>query len=217
MFETSIQHHHPRPPIPHNPFVLGLDLGKYADHSALAVLERVDSFGDRDPVTFAYGHTWSLQVRHLQRYALGLSYPVIVDRVIDLVSRSEIRSKGTLVVDATGLGAPVVDLFLRTRLPISLVPVVITSGDTLSVSNGRFRVPRTDILDAVHLGFQLDRLHVASTIPGAPLLFKELVNFQLRPAAGPGSFLTPRVTEHDDLVLSVALATWYANHHWHFR
>jgi len=212
MIDPFIKHHFPLPPIPRDPFVCGLDLGKFAGHSALAVLQRVESFGPRDPVTFAHPHSWSLQVRHLQRFPLGLSYPVIVDRVAEIVSRPEIHSQGALVVDATGLGAPVVDLLRKARLPVRLVPIVITSGEQLSAAHGNLRVPRANLIAALSLGLQLDRLHVAAAIPGSHLLFQELLRFQIRPTAADSA--SARDSEHDDLVLSVALANWYANHHW---
>ena len=69
-----------------------------------------------------------LSIRHLERLPLGLDYPAMVDRVSDLVSRPELSHCTTLIVDATGVGRPVVDMLRGARLPCRLMPVTITGG-----------------------------------------------------------------------------------------
>jgi len=82
---------------------IGLDLGQAHDHTAIAVLERLP---------------------------LGMDYPSMVQRVRTLVQRPELaQSPATLVVDATGVGRPVVDLLRRASLPCRVIPVTITVGD----------------------------------------------------------------------------------------
>jgi hypothetical protein len=55
-----------------------------------------------------------LYLRHLERYELGTPYPEVIQRVIRLVTRPPIRhhlERTRLIVDATGVGRPVVDSF----------------------------------------------------------------------------------------------------------
>ena len=91
-------------------YYIGLDLGKSRDHTAIAVIEhRVEATAERDPRTYDWITETTARVRWLERIPLGTTYDEVIRRVADLVDRPTLRSKSTLVVDATGPGAPVVD------------------------------------------------------------------------------------------------------------
>src|SRR5687768_8174940 len=114
-------------------YVLGLDLGQAADYTALAVLEEpvwvggetvwkssadltaeelllVRHRGGRRPSLMPWPPP--LWLRRLKRYDLGTPYPEIVTDVIrQLGGPGAYRRDVTLVVDGTGVGAPVVDMF----------------------------------------------------------------------------------------------------------
>ena len=77
-------------------YIAGLDIGQANDPSALCVIERV---GPR------------LHVRHLERLPLGLPYPAQVERVAGVLDRPPLVGHVRLVLDATGVGRPVLDLF----------------------------------------------------------------------------------------------------------
>jgi hypothetical protein len=88
-----------------------LDLGQSRDHSALAVVERADLILDEiDHATYARLTERRYRVRFLKRIALGTPYPNVVERVREVVRAKPLVGRCTLVVDATGVGAPVVDL-----------------------------------------------------------------------------------------------------------
>ncbi len=114
-------------------YYVGLDLGQAADYSALAILER---HGKEDDCEF--------RCRHLQRWALKTPYPAIVADTVRMMNSAELRAtdQPTLAVDATGVGAPVVDLFKRERMSAAFYPVTITGGDTPSYDSGAWRVPK---------------------------------------------------------------------------
>ena len=79
------------------------------------------------------------------------------------VMRSPALSKGRrhLVVDATGVGRPVVDLLVRERLPCQLWAVTITGGDAETYTNGYYRVPKRDLIVGLQLVFQNRELQIA--------------------------------------------------------
>src|SRR5260370_1688354 len=52
-----------------------------------------------------------LSLRGLKRYELGTRYPVIVEDVARLIAAQPHRLETALVIDRTGAGAPVSDLF----------------------------------------------------------------------------------------------------------
>src|SRR5579884_1051671 len=94
-------------------YFVGLDLGKRLDYSAIAVVERWEKVARQfDYVDWKYREerTRGLQVRYLERMHLGTPYTVVVRRVAELLERLRQQGKCRLVVDATGVGMPVVDM-----------------------------------------------------------------------------------------------------------
>ena len=49
---------------------------------------------------------------HVERMPLGMTYPRVVARVCEVIERPELRGRCELVVDATGVGAPVVEMLV---------------------------------------------------------------------------------------------------------
>jgi hypothetical protein len=96
-------------------WAIGADIGQARDYTAIAVVEAA-----RDPNTAA-----ALALRHLERVPLRLSYPAIIEQIgaVD----DAVPSPRALVVDATGVGRPVVDLLVAQQ-GRSLLGVVITAG-----------------------------------------------------------------------------------------
>jgi hypothetical protein len=158
-----------------------------------------------------------LFLRHLERYDLGTSYPEVINQVIGVLTRNPIRAhlkRTTLLVDATGVGKPVVDSFReRDVYPIS---VLIHGGDRVTHDIGgpkdiTLRVPKRDLVGAVQTLLQNRRLKIAERLVLAPVLRKELLNFRVKvdPKTAHDSYSHWREAEHDDLVLAVAVACWY--------
>jgi len=163
-------------------FWIGLDLGQATDYTAICVIEQLGSTleGDDKPV---------YHLRHIERPQLGTPYPRIVARLCELVTTPEINDRYLIVADATGVGAPVVDLLHEASLAVA--PVTITGGDAPVCIDGHWRVPKRDRVFA--------------------LLVNELLNFKVKiSAAGHDSYAAWREGVHDDLVLSAALAVWHA-------
>lgn len=184
-------------------FFLGLDLGQAADYSALAILE-----------TERAGRDAVYRCRHLQRWPLKTPYPEIVADTLKVVARLEAKPAPALAVDATGVGAPVVDLF-RSAFKAGgarLCPVQITGGDAVTFADDLTRVPKRDLVGAAQVALQTGRLKIAAELPDAPLLARELQNFQVEISleTAHDSYGAWREGSHDDLVLAVCLALWTA-------
>jgi hypothetical protein len=185
-------------------YVLGLDLGKSLDHTALCVLE---THTVKDNRKEALKHC-----RHLQRFKLGTSYPHIVDTVRELCAREPLRSqKPWLAIDGTGVGNAVVDLFRQTPINAHLRPVVIHGGDTVVYEHGIYRVPKRELVGCVQVALQTGRLKIAGELPDVGILTQELQNFQVQISTTTAhDSYEARVGQHDDYVLSVAIALWFA-------
>jgi hypothetical protein len=185
-------------------YLLGLDLGKVCDYSALAVLERVwkPHPDDADRRVSHYA------VRHLRRWPLQTSYTSVATDLADLVRRPPL-SWPVLVVDQTGVGQAVVDLLVRARLSAALERVVITSGRrTWRSARGAWHVPKKELVAGLQGLLQSRRLQVAALAERRSLL-QELLAFRVTITAARESFAAGRARDHDDLVLAVALAAWW--------
>lgn len=92
--------------------------------------------------------------------------------------------------------------------------VFITGGDTVHQDGKEYRVPKRDLVGAVQVLLQTERLKIASSLKEASTLTAELLAFKVninakgydRDGNDVGDW---RENQHDDLVLAVALACWY--------
>ena len=179
-------------------FYVGLDLGQSSDYTALSVLDQSNP-----------GSEASYQVRHLERVR-GIPYPQIVTKVSEIMRSQALAGQAALVVDQTGVGAPVVDLFNQAGL--SPVGVLIHGGDKATHEADTWRVPKRDLVGSLQVLFQGGRLKISKKLPLASTLQNELLNFKVKidPVTAHDSYSAWREADHDDLVLSVAMAAWWA-------
>lgn len=198
-------------------YFVGLDLGQSRDYTAIAAVERAEETGAWDPLLYAHRRKTVLRVRHLERVPLGTSYPDIVERVRDVVRSPDLAGDCHLVVDATGVGRPVVDLLQRRGLGCNILSVMITGADAESSSGGYYRVPKRDLIVGVQLLLQREALQIAGRLPAGPTLVKEMRDMRVKVTlGGKEQYGAWREGEHDDLVLAVALGCWGAKkvHPW---
>jgi len=202
-------------------YIIGVDLGKQHDFTAICVAERravrVDGEPNQ-PARFA-GGVGRYDIVHLERHR-GEPYTALPGRLRDLLGainrahggRQRGPAKTTLVVDQTGVGVAVVDVLRAAGL--EPVAVTITGGDATTRGADRsWRVPKRELVGAVQVLLQGRRLRVAAELAHAPTLVAEFQNFKAaisltgHDSYGAGSDW--REGNHDDLVLAVALAAWY--------
>jgi hypothetical protein len=191
-------------------YFLGLDLGQVQDHSAIAVVERAEvCLGVRDLVSYEFLRETNYLLRYLERLPLGTTYPDVVARVGEVV---EELGTCTLVVDATGVGAPVVDLLRAAGIGERLVAVTITGSDGVTRgAGGDWRVPKRDLVTGLQVMLQSGELGIAPRLREADALVRELRGMRVKVGAGGGeTFGAWRSGDHDDLVLATALACWRA-------
>jgi hypothetical protein len=188
-------------------FLLGLDLGKSADPSALAVGER-----RRLPAPDNAGRLESYYaVRYLKRWPLQTPYPEIVRDVADLLRRPPLRPtagpRPTLALDRTGVGAAVADMFSAAGVNAAVCPVVITGGQGANwASDGSAHVSKVALISCMLRVFHSGRLKVAN-LPERDLLDRELAAFRERVTAN-ANLIYEGQSAHDDLVIAVGLLVW---------
>ena len=206
-------------------YFVGLDLGQTSEYTALAILERTqptnqtdssEMFGigrcsDPDSVP-VYENTPNTEkfyaVRHLERFPLGTSYPSICERVVDLFEEPPLLG-GTLAVDQTGVGRPVVDMIRKARPQANIRPITITGGYDVVPDGSGWQVPKQDLVSVLQVLLQSRRLQVARALPMASVLVRELEAFRAKITLSVNEVIASwREKDHDDLVLAVAVAAW---------
>ena len=190
-------------------YFIGLDLGKSRDYSALAIVERLCKAHSDD----AARQVSHYAIRHLRRWPLGTSYAAVAADLVALLRQPPLH-RPVLVVDQTGVGQAVVD-FLATRpLSATLERVVITGGQQVKrAASGAWHVPKKELVAGLLRLLQCRRLQV-DDLPERALLLEELQLFRVKiTAAAKETFQAWRAGDHDDLVLAVALACWWAERH----
>jgi hypothetical protein len=189
-------------------YFVGLDLGQTTDYSALAVLERAaEAPADGSDPVYA--------LRHLQRFALGTPYTAMVASVAALLASPPFPGDTWLLVDQTGVGRPVVEMLRQAVQRTYLIPITITAGHAATKEpDGSYHVPKKELVTCMQLLLQGQRLRIARSLPEADTLVRELQHFQVKiTTAAHETFGNWREGVHDDLVLAVALACWYAEQH----
>jgi hypothetical protein len=197
-------------------YIIGNDLGQANDFTALSILEKLrdstTTFEQKgfEPPTSVTTTRNIFHLRHLQRLKLGTGYPEIVNIVGTMLkSLPQARNAPALVVDATGVGRPVIDMMQKAGL--KPVAITITGGfDETRILSNEWRIPKRNLVSTLAVLLQSGRLKVAPELAQAETFIGELSNFKVKiSAAGHDSYNAWRESIHDDLVLSVALAAWW--------
>lgn len=173
---------------------IGVDIGQRTDPTALSVTEVETRENEAH-----------FLARHLERLALGTSYPDVVRRLVEIhETLSADGCDARLWIDATGVGAPVVDLIAAAGLPVTAV--YLTGGEQERWDGGALYLPKLMLVSRLQVLLQTRRVHLPDT-GEARALAQELQNFEIRftDAANvqAGAFQTG---SHDDLVVSLGLA-----------
>ena len=161
------------------------------------------------------GTAGALLLRHVERVPLGTPYPQVVARVRDIARSQELAGRCSLAVDATGVGAPVVEMLRAAQVGCEISAVTITSGEREHSSSGPggllWSVPKQDLLMGVQVLLERGELRIARRMRDAGPLVKELLDMRLSTGQnGRVKMGADGYGEHDDLVIALALACWRA-------
>lgn len=187
---------------------VGCDIGQKRDPSAITVVESQQ----RDDVTH-------YMVRRVERMPLGTSYPLVADRIAEIVSGLRQRSQALerrhqnfaieVVIDATGIGLAVGDL-LRER-GIYPVSVLFTSGDKRLDRHGQVSIGKGWMIGRIQVLLQAGRIHLPAT-DEAQALVDELVNYEVTINEHANASFNARPGKHDDLVIALGLGVGMETH-----
>ncbi len=194
-------------------WVLGLDLGALVDPSALAVVERRTSGTgewelDAAKVSREIARD-DLFLRYVERIPLKSSYLDVTSYVLRLLDKPPFDGTGTLVLDRTGVGQPVLDLFhAQGATPVS---VFFTGGDTTHQDGRDFRVPKTTLINNLIAKIDCGELTAADDLPDREAFEDELLSFRRKTGAAGRVSYDAESGKHDVLLIAVSLAVWWAS------
>lgn len=188
-------------------YFLGVDLGQKQDPTALALLEKPDAH----PVHG--GEMGGLYLTGLQRVPLGTPYMEVVAKIQALTEGTLLSGQVVVVVDATGVGIPVVEQ-LRRAVRCEVAAVTITSGEKGSQKGRDYTTPKQDLMAALLVSLEQNELRIARRMRETGALVKELMNMRSTAReSGRTRLGADRFGEHDDLAIATALAVWRAKRH----
>lgn len=195
-------------------FISGLDLGKNADFSALACLERSSVPKPVAKRRFQYTLRW------LETWELGTKYGSIIADVGARFASPALRLS-PLAVDFTGVGTAVVEQLQAAKVAARINPVLITSGHSISkpeeTKERAWHVPKKELVSTLVVMLEAGLLRWASPgEKGALKLIgrfeKELSDFRVKVTRSRNETFSGEGSQHDDLVLAVSLAVWLGEH-----
>jgi len=206
-------------------FFIGLDLGQQQDYTAAALVEYVPQETVRREMIRTPMHPGACLVRYetivdegpplyhlrdLWRFPLGMRYTTIVAEMRAYLSQAPFIDDVTLVIDRSGVGRGIYDMFTEARL--EPVGISITSGNAVSSAEGGYHVAKIDLVSALERTMDEERLQVAEDLELREAFEQELAAFRRRHKRETANMSFGGVLEHDDLVIAVALAVWLPEH-----
>ena len=194
---------------------VGLDLAKEQDRAALVVLEYWWRYtGRRDAVSWDYERVLDCRVRQVRQFELGTSYLDVVKETVRVFDHTVFTYGATLVVDATGVGAAVVDM-LRQALrgtKVALCPVVLTGGSRVSLTGSTYHVPKWEVFESLRHLMETGSVRMAARAAGMEVLRQELERLERTPRASGVDEVGGKRTGGDDVAMALALAAWRMLH-----
>jgi len=187
---------------------IGADIGKSADPTAIIAVEcyRPERLNPREP--------WpevSHRIRWIERVPLGTDYPRVVDKIASIAEAAQANGYGntTILLDATGVGRPVVDM-LRRRTSIALRAITFTGAEKASRAGSyEWNVPKIDLVTALEVVMQTRRLECVPDCPLQQDLGAELSTFDFSISDRGHASYEAASGNHDDLVMALCLAVWW--------
>lgn len=200
-------------------YIMGGDIGQSVDPTTIAILKHKPFYKEVE------SHPGSRmmkapQVRVLHNYDLVLlekvplntPYPKVVERFEELSTNPNLVGDLDMVMDVTGVGRAVYDYMLERKIPV--IGVLMTGGDAAAYNekSGLWSVPKKDLVASLVMLYQSGRLRMNSKLPMLDEFQGQVLNFSAKLKKDTGHMSYEAMTEsvHDDLVIAVAMAAWWA-------
>jgi len=193
--------------------IIGIDLGKMNDYSAVACVERLQKYKSWPYEDECLGEPY-YHLKVLERFPLNTDWvkqAYFAQAIYEEIKARWAEKKITpdIIIDAAGVGAPMLDMFKR------LIPAAMgcyfTSGHQVNKENGIYYVPKQQVVTTTQIVSQGRRIKFGQGITDKESLKNELLNFsyKINQETGYVSFEHGKDSQKDDQVLAIAIALWY--------
>lgn len=188
---------------------MGIDVGQAHDPTAICVAARIDTAPLNPIYRDVVPRSQRYEVLHLERLPLGMPYPRQVEHLERLLLRAPLaRLSPVVLVDYTGVGRPVFDMFAERPALRYAQGVVITGGRETAATSAGWSVPKGELVSKLQALLHSGEMKIASALPDAAVLARELQDFRVRFTETGNATFNAREGAHDDLVLALALAVF---------
>jgi hypothetical protein len=207
--------------------IVSVDLGQSLDYTAIAVLQHCTGINDAgSPYEQHTGQTTGTKLQtkaerfrvvHLERLPLGTHYARQVDHVSQMMARKplcgdENQKPAQLVIDAGGVGRGIFDFFTKAGFTKAIAITITGGGESSCHGPFRYNVSKHELvtgLDAL-LHHPDNPLKFSIHLTESHALAEELRDFERHVGAAGRNTYEARSGKNDDLVMSVAMACWWA-------
>jgi hypothetical protein len=198
--------------------VLSFDPAQLADYSALAVIDRVETwreppFEDAKPVNTRH------RVLKLERMPQGITYPNQIRHVLRtwqiLDAKYRKIARPGILIDVGGVGLSVYDSLREAARDLNLrAPIYgmrFTAGFYPSVHDGKNirNIPKTEVFAALTVAMQSGLIEINPSLKFAPILREEAMNFNVSFSEHGRQTMEAAPGFHDDLLCAVAQGIYH--------
>src|SRR5688572_8317452 len=179
---------------------VGIDVGQAHDPTAVCIASSIVSETLNPALAPLFPTTKPrVEVSHLERLKLGMPYPQQVDHLASLLLRDPMpRFNPSVLVDYTGVGRPVFDMFRERPALRWAEGVVITGGREIAAIPAGWSVPKAELVSKLQAMLHSGQLKIARSLPDAPVLVHELQDFRVRYTDAGNAVFNAREGAHDD-------------------
>jgi hypothetical protein len=196
---------------------VSVDLGQASDYTAISVIHHelvpLDEFTvsppEKENIIIKQKAEQRFTVRALERLQLGMPYTDQVAYVGELLRRPPLPEVGAdLVIDGSGVGRPVADMFEAANLQPH--QIYITAGFEVERKAQRvFTVPKVTLISNLDAQMHSGSLQIHNSLTEAGALKEELRDIRRSITAAGRVTYQARGSQNDDLVLSIACGLWW--------
>ncbi len=200
-------------------FIVAQDIAKNVDYTT-TVVHRVTPKLVEGSTT---GRIFYYQEKVFQDM-VRLKYTELAEYTRELMQAVNVAHDCALVIDGTGVGGPVFDLYDEAGL--DPLKIVFTSGESISVQSGAragsskfgivqgYGVPKADLVGALVVAMEQGRMIRAADVPYKQQEIEQYQNFvgRINEKTKYVKFGNAQDEIHDDIIVADAMAVWYGDH-----
>lgn len=199
-------------------YVMGVDLGKERDFTAITVVERQAGVLDFNTEFERHTNTGRkaqkpsvrLVLRHVERLPLGMSHTDQGAHIAAVRSRPPLDVPPCkIILDIGNCGDAVAEMICKDH-GIRAIKYRIHGGSAEKAKGPyQYNIPKSEIVSSLSAALDSGRLLFAHNLREGGVLRNELQDFERKISESGRATWSARGTAHDDIVISLGMCTFY--------